>query len=132
MPLPLGRTPAGRAAAPPPRNSALQLRARGGLAEAGPVDHGAAAAERAGLVDHRGHGRGRGGHDDGVRRRGQVGQRGGRTGSRATSSRPGLTPQTVPGVTEPAQVEERLAGVRALAVVRAYDRDRLRVEQPLH
>ena len=44
----------------PPRRRlelALELRALGDLAESGPVDHGAAAAEGAGLLDHRRHAR---------------------------------------------------------------------------
>ena len=89
MPLPLGPQtgrPCRRAAA---SQLALELRALGDLAEAGAVDHGAAAAERAGLLDHRRHAGGGYRHHHGVGRLGEVARAWGSTESRAPPRGPG-------------------------------------------
>ena len=83
--------------------------------------------QRARLLDHLGHARGRDRDDHGVDRA-PAGRRAiGTHGRPSTSSRLGLTPHTVALEADRLEVEQRLRGVAARPVGGADDRDRARV-----
>ena len=109
----------------------LELDAHGALAEAGAVDHRAAASQPPRFLDDRRNRGRRDRDDDRVRRRREIGQR--RKARQPVDGRAArVDAPDLAGEAEPLQVQQRLGGVGVRALGGADDGDRARVEQAVH